>query len=267
VKLLRALLLAALLAPAAPAVEIGATRAQVLAEIGPPSSSAKRGDREILLYPRGARIELEQGLVVDLRGTLPDPLPPPEPKKSPAPAAAVAEKKPAPPAATAAVARPAPPQPREPSPADFANALGDKIEKMDTAWGTAPPKPKPQSLLDHLPALLAGLVLRFGLTLLALQLAFKFWEMDALWTGKLAIAGIDLALHAVLELLGPVTGGLTTMSAVENGIPGLALIFTIRHFCINNRLQNALLTAAMVKTVTTMLYIFGAVFVLRAMFG
>jgi hypothetical protein len=33
-------------------------------------------------------------------------------------------------------------------------------------------------------------------------------------------ARIDLAAHGTLELLGPATGGLTNMVAVENGIPG-----------------------------------------------
>jgi len=123
------------------------------------------------------------------------------------------------------------------------------------------------SPLDSIPEFLLGLVIRFGLTVGALKLAFKYWEMDAFWKGTFAIAGIDVAFHALLELLGPVTSGLTTMSAVENGLPGVLLIFTINRFCFNKRLQNAVTTAAAVKIVVTILYIFGALAMLNLAFG
>jgi hypothetical protein len=115
--------------------------------------------------------------------------------------------------------------------------------------------------------LLLGLVLRFGITITALKLAFKYWEMDAFWKGTLAIAGIDLGLHATLQLLGPITGGLTTLTALENGIPGLVLIFTINRFCFNKRLPNAVATAAAVKVVVTIFYIFAGLALLNLAFG
>lgn len=250
------LLLFLLLATAAVAVEIGATRAQVIAEIGRPVSTARRGNREILLYPGTGRVEFEAGAVVEYRGPLP---------ASRLPAAPVFAPEPPKPAA------PVPPEAepvREINPSLLSSRLGDNVANMETAWGPSPVKPtKPRGPLANLPEFALGLLLRFGLTLLAIQLAFKYWEMDAFWSGKLAIASIDVALHATLGLLGPVTGGFTTLGPVENGLPGLLLIATVRHFCVNKRLQNVLLTAAMIKTATTLLYIFGAVFALNAVFG
>jgi hypothetical protein len=109
-------------------------------------------------------------------------------------------------------------------------------------------------------------LLRFLFTIVALKLAFLYWEMDAFWKGILLIAGIDVALHASFELLGRATGGFTTMMAVENGIPGLVMIYTIHRFCFNKRIQNAVLTAAAVKLVVTLCYIFAAVSALDMIF-
>lgn len=279
-------------------VSVGDTREEVLRQHGFPTSVAKRGNHEYFVYPKGGRIELTEGKVSDVKGPLP---PPPAPVTAPTPAAAPppvgayqpGASAPTPPATTPAPAPapppkvpPAPPATPPPTPAkvpalDAANsadaspaaaaaALGEHIEKMDTAWGESPKHAKAHSPFDSVPAFLSflvGLVLRFGMTLVALKLAFKYWEMDAFWKGILAIAGIDLALHAILELLGPVSGGFTTMSGVENGIPGLVLIYTINRFCFNKRLQNAVATAAAVKVVVSILYIFGALAMLNLAFG
>ena len=44
----------------AEAVYYGQPRAEVLKELGKPVSQVTRGDREILMYPQGVRLELEQ---------------------------------------------------------------------------------------------------------------------------------------------------------------------------------------------------------------
>ncbi|MCX6956352.1 MAG: hypothetical protein NTV51_29815 [Verrucomicrobia bacterium] len=256
-------------------IVVGDTREEVLRQLGFPASVAKRGNHEYFVYPKGGRVEFLDGKVSDFKGTLPPaaaaPAPAPAPAKEPAAPAAA----PAPVKATPTPA--APPATKAPAPADAAPpvydasaataALSSHIEKMDTPWGAAPAPHREHSPLDSVPEFLLGLVIRFGLTVGALKLAFKYWEMDAFWKGIFAIAGIDLALHALLGLLGPATSGLTTMSAVENGIPGVVLIFTINRFCFNKRLQNAVATAAAVKVVVTLLYIFGALAMLNLAFG
>lgn len=115
--------------------------------------------------------------------------------------------------------------------------------------------------------LLVSLVLHFGITLLALRLAFKYWEMDALWPGVLAIAGIDLASYGVLELLGPLTSGLSQMDTLQSGIGTLIMIPAIQHFCFNKQLQNAVLTALAVKVIVQLCHIFLFVLLLNALFG
>lgn len=83
-----------------------------------------------------------------------------------------------------------------------------------------------------------------------------------------AFAALALAdVGVVLKLLGPVTGGVTTMGGVESGVAGVVLIFTINRFCFNKRLHNAVTTAAAVKVVVTLCYVFGGVALLHLVYG
>ena len=265
-------------------IGIGDAREEVLRQLGKPTSIARRGDHEIFLYPKGGRIEFVDGKVADVKGPLPTPIFPtapavPEPVKGatpeqaktfvPEPAAPALKPTvaPAPPAKIAPSTKPAAAAPGEFNPAAVSEELAKHVEKMDTPWGGAVEQPTAHSPLESLPELLAGLAMRFVFTVLALKLAFKYWEMDAFWTGVFLIAGIDMALHAILELLGPHTGGFTTMAGVENGIPGLVLIYTINRFCFNKRLQNAVITAAAVKLVVTLCYLFAGIAALNLIFN
>jgi len=87
----------------APAVQVGDTRASVLAELGPPQTKMAAGAREYLTYPAG-RIEVTNGRVSDIRGSFTQAVPPPA-ATSPAPAPA------------------APPSPRAPKPAQSRAAV------------------------------------------------------------------------------------------------------------------------------------------------
>jgi thiol-disulfide isomerase/thioredoxin len=73
------------------AVQVGDTRAAVIAELGEPKSKMTAGTREILTYPEG-RIEISQGLVSEVRGSFAS-------RSSPPAAATPAASEPAAPAA------------------------------------------------------------------------------------------------------------------------------------------------------------------------
>ena len=257
-------------------IGIGDSRDDVLRQLGKPMSTARRGDHEIFVYPKGGRVEFVDGKVTDVKGplpaivaTTPGPAAPSTPTPTPAAPGTPATKTDpqATPKAVSPVQSPAPTQPQEYNPAIAANELAKHVERMDSPWGAAPTKEETHSPLESLPTFLTGLLIRFIFTLIALKLAFKYWEMDAFWKGIFAIAGIDLALHAIFELLGPATGGFTTITAVENGIPGLVLIYTIHRFCFNKRIPNAVLTAAAVKLVVTLCYIFAGLGALNLIYG
>lgn len=260
----------------------GTKRADVIAELGKPSSTASRGSREILQYPKGLRLELEGGVVVDIRGYVPQGVspadiaaaaepPPPKPKaetKSPAPATsksstgtAVKNAPPPPPA-------PALPNEEEFSPAAAANALGDEVDKMTTAWGggVTAPLPTPSQSQNWLEIVLK-FVLRFLISVGLLRLAFKYWEMDAFWSGTFAIAAIDASVHAIMEALDPITEGFTTLGHVDGALAWFVMIFTVQRFCFNKRLQNAVFTAIFVKLLVTTCDIFVFMALVNAVLG
>lgn len=267
-------------------IGVGDRREDVLQLLGPPSARAKRGDREIFMYPHGGRIEFIDGKVVDVSGPLPAPAVPQTPANGPGATAPIL-----PPTATPG----APPQKSlapasAPHPSSSAQPAGGNLEQLTEQMENAPnPAATAESLVSqftHLdpgsaravpstsgtarssvPKLLVGLVLHFGITLLALFIAFKIEEMDALWSGTLAIAGIDLAVYAALQALGPVTSGLSSMIAIQSGICALVMVFTIRQFCINRRLQNAVITAMAVKFVVQLCDMFLFTLAIQTLFG
>jgi hypothetical protein len=254
-------------------VGVGDKRDDVLRLLGRPVSRAQRGEREIFLYPHGGRIEFLNGAVADVKGPLPAPV-----AASPAPvsneAATAAQQTVAPtpvlPPKPLITPKPSPGAQQATAPSDnpaiAAEALGREVEKMDTAWGARPKIPMQPPQFNWL-KLLVTVVLHFGVTLLGLRIAFKIEEMDSFWSGTFAIAGIDLAVYALLEGLGPVTGGISSMGGVESGIGALVMVGTIQKFCFNKRLQNAVITAMSVKFVVQLCHIFIFVLLLNALFG
>lgn len=261
--------------PSLSAVSLGATKAQVIEELGKPLSQASGGGREILSYPKGVRLVLVDGRVESAKGILltgeetesaEAAKPPP---KTPPPASAAEE-----PAETKETETPASPPAQSPTP-NHPNPTSSPTGKAPAAKPTHTFDPaayaEPEHEAKSSPALpFVGVALLLGFhfvaTVIALKLAFKFWNMDSLFTGLLAIAGIDLAVHIGLELLGPVTYNLSKMPAVENGLAGFVLIFTIRHFCFNKNIADAIQTAAVVKIAVTLLKLFGAMALLNSAF-
>ena len=317
------------------AVALGATRDEVIQELGQPIAHAQLGSREILTYPKKVRIELEDGRVASadhLILKIVDPTPTPAPTDNPieadtpitvvpkttstagAPIPAVAPTpvpaspaqastpqpttKP-PPAATAppvtvALTPTTPPvaptalptqvptvvptqapavqfnvsstgsmaAPIAPTPT---NAASTPTLHPSSAPATPPAVAPSKSLLSTVEAFhsvslfdanelpTAGrvmlLALHFAITLLAVYFAFRIWNLDALTSGIILIAVIDTALHALFEALGPMTSGLSTMSAVENGIPGVVMIFTVHHFAFGKKIPEAVRVAAAVKVI------------------
>ena len=252
----------ALGAAAQTGIGIGDTRDDVLRRVGKPSSSARRGDREIYLFPGGARIEFADGKVVDVKGNVPL-------LATPAPEAAPAEKSAPPPTPEA---EPTPEPTAAETPPTEATPTLTPTEQLNRELQKsfdpeAEEEEKHLTGLHYWLALVMSVAMHFGITLFALKMAFKYWEMDALWTGTLAIAGIDAAVFAVCEMLGPVTSELSQMPAVQGGIGTLVMIPVIQKFCFSKSLQNAVLTAFAVKLIVQLCHMFLFVVVINSLFG
>lgn len=289
------------LCASARAVYLGEKKADVIAELGAPKSVYQRGDREILSYPKGVRIELVNGRVESATGVkveIRDDITATNVEETPAPEAPTPPAKPAetpPPSTTTTIAASTsiPPTPAAESPAQK-SVTPDEPRAAPTSISPAPKtsvaptqiaQPAPthheqklppaekehESFSDRMDALpIAGLAMLLGLhfaaTVIGLKIAFKVWTMDALGAGVAAIAGIDVALHTLFDLLGSVTNGFTTMPAVENGVPGIVMIFTIHHFCFNKNWGDAVRTASLVKLAVALLKLFGAMSLVSAVF-
>lgn len=291
--LARFFLLLLLLVGAAPrvfAVALGATKEEVIGELGQPAAQALRGNIEILTYPKGVRLTLEGGRVVSAdKLTLsveeyPEAIeeePKPTPARrvtKPAASAPAAATKPQPttppPAATKAATRAPTAAPtadgdteaiREMSkpPAEQAQALRQQLGAVEPALGPQ------ERTTDDLPLFGKSLLLgvHLVLTLVSLLIAFRVWGMNALNSGIFAIAVIDLLLHIGFQALGPLTSGISTMSVIEYGIPGIVMVFTIHHFCFSKNLSDAVRTAALVKILVAILRLGASALLMRQTFG
>ena len=261
--LLLVLALASFSGTQARALSVGANRGAVIGELGEPSSQASRGNVEILSYPRGVRVILVNGRVDRAEGVeltvfpdaFADPSEAPRERDSLStdedPGAEGESSGPHGQASAHAVSRSS--APVETPQRTGAEDATEEEEDSTLAPGTLP-----------VAAALVLLGLHLVVTLIGLKIAFRYWEMDAFLSGMLAIAVIDVVLHAALAALGPLTGGITSMRAVENGIPGFVMIFTIRHYCFNKDLSDAIQTAAVVKVAVILIKAFAAMTVMSA---
>lgn len=264
-----------------------ATRDEVIQELGQPIAHAQLGTHEILTYPKKVQVELENGRVVSANHIVlkvVDPTPTPFPTENPVEKDTPIGSTPTPTPAPTVAPTPVPAQPT-PSPeptlaptliptlaptappttptragTNFSVSAKPTPTTSVTLTPGPPAKPamstdsfKPVSLFDASELPPAGkimlLVFHFGVTLLAVYFAFRIWNVDALTSGVIIIALIDTGLHGIFEALGPMTSGLSTMSAVENGIPGVVMIFTVRHFSFGKKIPEAVRVAAAVKAV------------------
>lgn len=230
---------------------VGSKRHEVIAELGKPTSAASRGAREILLYPGGVRIELQNDSVVDLEGYIPTVATKPDPKTPEASAAtAISSDAASPVTASAPNDSPRPPGV---DPAEI-----DNLD--DDAMSDASP-----DLREAIAVLVGMLLAQFLLTFIALKIAFHYHQMDALWSGIFAITGIDVALQAALATVFYFQSGDLHLGIAGTGLPGIVMVWTIRHFCLDQRWKRALGTTSAVKVAAVLLNI--GVFMLLAQFG
>jgi hypothetical protein len=227
-------------------ITVGSTRNEVITELGRPSSAARRGSHEVLIYPKGVRIELEADAVVDIKGYVPTGVSPA--KATPAAPAAVPS---SPPVVAPAKLNAPPPAittpPTTSKPSESAHKAAAKIEFEADA---EPPEP---TLGIAIGVVAVMLFAQFLLTFTALKIAFHYHQMDALWSGILAITGIDVALQTLFAVLLFFHNGEVRLGVAGTGLPGLAMIWSIRHFCLDQRWKRAFATASAVKIAAILL--------------
>jgi hypothetical protein len=230
------------------AITLDATREQVIAELGNPVSQATRGTHEILLYPKGVRVELENGRVVAAQGLALDVSTPTAPVTLPA-------EKPAVP----------PPPVSEPEPSKTADV---DISEYESPAATAKPPPGVNKTFDALIAaqeqsrhpppapkfdvrdFAVGLVLRFLMTLAALRIACKYWQAEVFLSGLLIVAAVESVMLALMNLAAEWWLGFPTLFYADEAISGVVMLMLLKKLSINQSTNQAIQLTLTTKTFT-----------------
>jgi len=252
-----------LTASAASALNLGATRDQVIAELGKPTSTAARGDHEILLYPKGVRLDLEGGRVVSAKGiSLADPAAvattaePPTPVK---PAEAGPAKASTLPQSTSIspVAEPDASQDMAKVQARLEKSVEAVVDHQDQAL-RAPPKPSFNGV-----SFAVGVILKLLMTVAALKLACKYWGCEVFWSGILTVAVVDALVRAGMTLLGIVVLGFPTLFYADEATAALVMVLVLKKVSINRSTAQAVQLTLTTKTFTIVVGSFLVTVILR----
>lgn len=245
------------------AVEIGMERIYVIHELGRPTYSLAKGDSEVLTYPGGVKITLTKGRVSDIGGLKPK-------------AGATLSK----PATTAASAPAAEAVPEEPA---VTKAQMDEMAKLEheEAEANAKARAKMEKAIedmenshDHpatheapkfnLKEFVAGLVLKWLLTLAALKLTFKYWGADIFLTGLLLVAAVDVVIRAAMGAIGMMWLQMPSLFYADEAIAAIVMVMVLRKVSINQSLGQAVQITMTTKTFSIVVGSFLFTILLRA---
>jgi hypothetical protein len=243
-----------------------ATREQIILELGKPGSVAKLGPREILVYPKGVRLELENGRIVSAKGialsdSVAAPVPPEVPaaakkiEKSPVPAEK--EKKPA--AGGNDMAAGGLP----PAGASVPTEMMKVVEKLEASHeaGQHPPPPKAFDFIRF--ALEAGL--KLVLTVAALKLACKYWGAEVFWSGILTVAAADVGVRAGMGLVGSLLLGFPSLFYADEAVAAIVMVILLKKLSINHSIAQAVELTMTTKTFSIVVGSFLVTVILRLM--
>lgn len=249
----------ALLAVQSQAVYYDEPRAEVLQELGKPSSVLRRGGREILIYPNGGRIELENGKVAVVQGIevregpvapLPD-----------AGAAVAADAK-----AEAPGQKPDPAAQAEKEAAAERAKMQAEMEKAinDMESRKYGAEESPRSVWG---VLLAKLLVKALMMLAALKLTTKYWDFNLEWSGLAIAAGADTGVRFLLSVIGEVVLKMPSLFYADEAIAAGVLVFVLRKVSHNKSLGRAVTITMTSKVFSIVVGSMVAVVVMNALFG
>jgi hypothetical protein len=221
------------------AVEPGMARVNVLQELGRPVSAVARGNTEILTYKDGVKITLKDGKVTDIAGLQPA-------EKAPGEAAPEA------PAQAPAAEPEEPPEPVLTKAEQEEQARLEKKYAEEAAKGRAEMEKALTDLenMHNEPAahekpgfdiveFLIGLVLKWLLTLAALKLTCKYWGCEVFWSGLMTVAAVDVAVRAVVGLIGLLLLQMESLFYADEAIAAIVMVLVLRKVSINQSLAQA----------------------------
>lgn len=250
------------LGPDASAVEVGTARVNVLQELGEPASAIKRGDSEVFTYRNGVKIKFKDGRVTEVSGLKPAEPAPETPATTEAPAAA-ADQEPAEPKLTKEQAAELERMEKEAYAAD-AKARA-QMEKALEDLENPPPASPVAAAAESMMMFLAGLAMKWVLTIAALKLACKYWNSEVPWTGIMLVSSVDVVIRGVIEYIGYHVLELLTLFFFDEAVAALVMVVLLRKVSINQRLALAIEVVLTVKTFTIVVGSFLVTVAMRAL--
>lgn len=268
-----------LLSASASAVYYGQTRAEVIQELGKPSSDLKRGAREVLIYKNG-RIELENGKVAVVQGipvTEGPGVAPVEAEKPAETEASEAKAEPAeniaskakdspPPAASAAKA---PAKSVEQQMLEADAAARAKLEKEIEALEN--PSATHGEEFDAGPprwlTFVVELVIKALMMLAALWLTTKYWSVEISWFGLAMAAIADTVTRAAVGAVALWALQMGTTMYADEATAAIVLVVVLRKVSYNQSLSQAVTITLTSKTFSIVVGSFLSVFLMHTLFG
>ena len=224
-----------------------ATREQVIAELGKPTSVAKLGAREILIYPKGVRLELENGKVVSVKGidltdteTVPGQTPAATQKKNEERLFLAEKEKQQ--AAEAAAVKQAYGETKETGQTAMDKMIEGEVKDHENAQ--QPPPPKKFNVIGFV----LGVILKFLFTVAALKVACKYWGAEVFWSVILTVAGVDSLVSGIMNLVGELVLGFPTLFSADDLVGGIVMLFLLKNLSVNHAIGQAIQLTLTTKT-------------------
>jgi hypothetical protein len=236
------------------AVRYEMSKAEVIQELGKPTSALLRpgSGREILIYPKGVRIELEKDKVISVKGI--------DLAAAEQAAASAAEEKPDPDKGVAAKLTP-----EEAKAVATAEAEADykvsavkgqaqaEMEKAITEMENHSTQTGLEKIMPpfQLKKFIFEIIIKWLLMIAALKLTCKYWGADVDWGGLMLAAGADTGVRAVVAIVGKVILKAFTLFYLDEALGAVVLIFVLRKVSTNQSLQQAVTITMTSKVFST----------------
>ena len=234
------------------AVRYDMTKEELLQELGKPTSVLARpgSGHEVLLYPKGVRIEIENGRVASVKGL--DLAAAEADKAAAAEAQAQAEnaarlkaEEDKVLAAEAAAAAKAEKEWAEES-AKARAEMEKSVEALENRTSDPASRRHEPPEFDWV-AFLIGLVLKWVLMVAALKLTTKYWSVDVDWSGLMIAAAADTGVRGVLALIGGFVLKTPSLFYLDEALAAIVLIVVLRKVSTNQSLNQAVTITFTVK--------------------
>lgn len=234
------------------AVRYDMTKEELLLELGKPTSVLARpgSGHEVLLYPKGVRIEIDNGKVVSVKGI---DLAAAELGKAAAAEAQVqaaeAAKLQAEEDKARAIEAAAAAKAEKEWAAESAKAHAEmekSVEAMENRTSDPAARHHGPPEFD-LVAFLLGLVIKWILMVAALKLTTKYWSVDVDWSGLMIAAAADTGVRGLLSIIGTVVLKAYSLFYLDEALAAIVLVLVLRKVSTNQSLNQAVTIAFTVK--------------------